>query len=67
MKRSTLSILKFCASLVACALGIWGFDALSGILPKWLFVSLLVVLGTMWFRWFLKDIIKAAIREAWED
>lgn len=67
MKPATLTLVTFFAGLFGCAAGIWGFDALFEVLPKSIGLPLALVLAGMFLRWFLKDIIKAAIKEAWED
>lgn len=67
MKPVTLALVRFFATAVCCAVGIWAFDAAFEILPRWIALPLAIVSGTMLLRWFLKDIIKAAIKEAWDD
>jgi len=67
MKPVTLSLIKFFAILGSFAFGAWAFGAFYDALPRWLGLPLCFMVCVMCLRAFLKDIIKSAIREAWED
>jgi hypothetical protein len=50
--------------IVICCLMFWGYDALLGVLPKTVARPLAGIVFVVWLHWFLKDIIKDAIKEA---